>query len=52
VPKQLALQTVRHILTRLCESGVVVCCHKFYPQYLTPARRDIMMDLIVYDQTS
>jgi hypothetical protein len=52
VPKQLALRTVRGILTRLCESGVVVCCHKFYPGYLTPARRDVLMELVVYDETS
>jgi len=52
VPKQLALQTVRRILTRLCEGGVIVCCHKFYPGYLTPARRDVLMDLVVYDETS
>jgi len=52
VPKQLALLTVRSILTRLCESGVVVCCYKFHPGYLTPARSDILMDLVVYDKTS
>lgn len=52
VPKQLAMQTVRLILTRLCASGVVVCCHKFHPQYLTPARRDDLMGLVVYDETS
>ncbi|KAJ7765503.1 hypothetical protein DFH07DRAFT_810851 [Mycena maculata] len=51
VPKQLALQTVRRILTRLCESGVVVCCHKFQPTYLTGTRRDTLMDLVVYERT-
>ncbi|KAJ7695497.1 hypothetical protein B0H17DRAFT_434572 [Mycena rosella] len=40
VPKQLALRTVRHILTRLYESGVVICCHKFQPGYLAATRRD------------
>lgn len=52
VPKQLALQTVRRILTRLCKSGVVLCCYKFHPEYLTPARRDDLMELVVYDRTS
>lgn len=52
VPKQLALRTVRQILTRLCESGVVVCCHKFQPGYLTPTRRDTLMDLVVYERTT
>jgi hypothetical protein len=51
-PKQLALQTVRKILTRLCGGGVMVCCHKFFPGYLTPARRDLLMELVVYDKTS
>ncbi|KAJ7721035.1 hypothetical protein B0H16DRAFT_379531 [Mycena metata] len=50
VPKQLALQTVRAILERLCENGVVVCCHKFQPKYLTPTRRDSLMDLVVYER--
>ncbi|KAJ7679314.1 hypothetical protein DFH06DRAFT_1166297 [Mycena polygramma] len=50
VPKQLALRTVRGILTRLCESGVVVCCHKFQPEYLTATRRDVLMDLVVYER--
>ncbi|KAF8217204.1 hypothetical protein K438DRAFT_1798434 [Mycena galopus ATCC 62051] len=49
VPKQLALRTVRRILTRLHESGVVVCCHKFQPDYLTATRRDMLMDLVVYE---
>ncbi|KAH6723565.1 hypothetical protein BKA61DRAFT_664292 [Leptodontidium sp. MPI-SDFR-AT-0119] len=48
VPKQLAMPTVRGILTRLYESGVVLCCHKFYPEYLTAARKDVLMDLVVY----
>jgi hypothetical protein len=51
-PKQLALQTVRKILTRLCEEAVVVCCHKFFPLYLKPARSDVLMELMVYDETS
>ncbi|QDS71056.1 hypothetical protein FKW77_008646 [Venturia effusa] len=51
-PKQLALATVRNILTRLCAGEVVVCCHKFFPEYLTPARRDELMELAVYDETS
>jgi hypothetical protein len=52
VPKQLALLAVRSILMRLCESGVVVCCYKFHPGYLRPARSDVLMDLVVYDKTS
>ncbi|TVY85111.1 hypothetical protein LSUE1_G000440 [Lachnellula suecica] len=52
VPKQLALETVRNILTKLARSGVVLCCHKFFPLYLKPARRDVLMDLVVYDETS
>jgi ubiquinone/menaquinone biosynthesis C-methylase UbiE len=52
VPKQLALQTVRRILTRLCESGVMVCCHKFQPSYLTETRRDTLMDLVVYERAA
>ncbi|KAL2070942.1 hypothetical protein VTL71DRAFT_13968 [Oculimacula yallundae] len=48
VPKQLAMPTVKAILTRLWESGVVLCCHKFYPEYLTPARKDVLMNLAVY----
>ncbi|TID26399.1 hypothetical protein E2P81_ATG00876 [Venturia nashicola] len=51
-PKQLALPTVRTILTRLCSNSIVVCCHKFFPEYLTPARRDLLMELAVYDETS
>ncbi|RDI81047.1 hypothetical protein Vi05172_g9011 [Venturia inaequalis] len=51
-PKQLALPTVRSILTRLCAESVVVCCHKFFPEYLTPAGRDELMELVVYDETS
>jgi hypothetical protein len=51
-PKQLALPTLRKILTRLCEGGVVVCCHKFFPAYLVPARSDLLMELCVYDGTS
>jgi len=49
VPKQLALGTVRKILTKLCESGVMVCCHKFQPAYLTATRWDSLMDLVVYE---
>lgn len=52
VPKQLALQTVRQIIVRLCESGVVVCCYKYHPDYLRPARQDHLMGLVVYDTTS
>ncbi|KAJ7198387.1 hypothetical protein GGX14DRAFT_470303 [Mycena pura] len=50
VPKQLALKTVRGILTRLWGMGVVVCCHKFQPDYLEPTRRDTLMDLVVYEK--
>jgi SAM-dependent methyltransferase len=50
VPKQLALQTVRRILTQLYDSGVIVCCHKFQPGYLTATRRDTLMDLVVYER--
>lgn len=52
VPKQLALQTVRSILTRLCDGGVTVCCYKYHPLYLRPARSDVLMNLVVYDHTS
>jgi hypothetical protein len=52
VPKQLALPNVRQILTRLCAKGIVVCCYKFQPGYLTPARSDALMELVVYDETS
>jgi len=52
VPKQLALATVRRILTRLCEEGVMVCCYKYQPKYLRPARRNGVMDLCVYDVSS
>ncbi|KAL5400172.1 hypothetical protein PMIN06_000108 [Paraphaeosphaeria minitans] len=48
IPKQLALPTVRRILTQLHENGVVLCCHKFYPEYLTPTRVDAVMNLTVY----
>jgi hypothetical protein len=47
-PKQLALPTLKRILTRLCEGGVVVCCHKFFPTYLVPLRKDLLMELCVY----
>jgi hypothetical protein len=50
VPKQLALKTVRAILTRLWQRGVVVCCHKFQPGYLVATRRDEVMDLVVYEK--
>jgi len=49
VPKQLALKTVRRLLTRLCESGVMVCCHKFQPAYLRATSTDALMDLVVYE---
>lgn len=50
VPKQLNLKTVRGILERLVESGVVVCCHKFQPRYLVESRRDRLMDLVIYEK--
>jgi len=50
VPKQLALRTVRRLLVRLCESGVVICCHKFQPAYLEAKRSDALMDLVVYER--
>lgn len=50
LPKQLALPTVRAILTRLWESGVVVCCHKYHPLYLTGVRFDKLMELVVYER--
>lgn len=52
VPKQLALKTVRQILTKLYESGVMVCCHKFQPSYLKATRTDVLMDLVVYSQSA
>jgi hypothetical protein len=48
LPKQLELKTVRSILTRLWEGGVTVCCHKYQPGYLVPARLDKLMELVVY----
>lgn len=51
VPKQLALKTVRRILTRLYESGIIICCHKFQPSYLEETRRDELMDLVVYSRS-
>jgi hypothetical protein len=51
-PKQLALQTVKKILTRFCGEAVVLCCHKFFPLYLEPAKRDTLMELNMYDETS
>ncbi|CAG8951140.1 hypothetical protein HYFRA_00006538 [Hymenoscyphus fraxineus] len=51
-PKQLALPTVRKILTRFCGSGMVVCCYKYFPLYLKPVSRDLVMDLVVFDETS
>lgn len=50
VPKQLALPTVRRILTRLWEGGVCICCHKFQPTYLTPTRTDELLNLVVYER--
>ncbi|KUJ13482.1 uncharacterized protein LY89DRAFT_158789 [Mollisia scopiformis] len=50
VPKQLALNTVRKLLERLWGSGVVICCHKFQPEYLVATRTDILMDLVVYER--
>lgn len=52
VPKQLALPTVRKILTSLCKRGALVCCYKYHPLYLTAARSDVLMNLVVYDETS
>ena len=53
VPQQLALKTVRTLLMRLCESGVVICCHKFQPACLGAWRlgEDELMDLVVYKCT-
>lgn len=50
VPKQLALPTVRGILEKLVRSGVCVACHKFQPKYLVESRRDVLMDLVVYEK--
>lgn len=50
LPKQLALRNVRAILTRLYDSGVVVCCHKYHPDYLTGVRFNKLMELIVYER--
>ena len=52
LPKQLELQTVRRILTRLWEGGVTVCCYKYQPRYLVPARLDKVMELVVYQRVS
>jgi hypothetical protein len=52
VPKQLALPTVRKILTRLCQEGAMVCCYKYHPLYLKAARSDAVMNLMVYDEGS
>lgn len=30
----------------------MVCCYKYHPKYLTPARCDVLMDLVVYDEGS
>ena len=51
VPKQLALKTVSTLLTRLCKSGVVICCHKFQPACLESGRTgsNDLMDLVVYE---
>jgi SAM-dependent methyltransferase len=49
VPKQLELKTVRALLTRLRESGVMICCHKFQPGYFKATRTDHLMDLVVYE---
>lgn len=51
LPKQLELRTVRSIVTRLWESGVMVCCHKYHPSYLVPTREDKLMELVVYDRS-
>jgi hypothetical protein len=52
VPKQLALPSVRKILTSLCKRGALVCCYKYHPLYLKAARSDELMNLVVYDETS
>jgi SAM-dependent methyltransferase len=52
IPKQLALSTVRRLLERLWDIGVVVCCHKFMPEYLVCSGRDELMSLCVYEKTS
>jgi hypothetical protein len=52
VPRQLALPTLRSILTRLCCAGVTVCCYKYHPLYLKPARSNVLMNLVVYDDSS
>lgn len=51
VPKQLALGTVRLLLEKLCESGVMICCHKFLPGYLEVTRKDELMSLRVYERS-
>lgn len=52
VPRQLALPTLRSILTRLCGEGVTVCCYKYHPLYLKPARSNVLMNLVVYNDSS
>jgi hypothetical protein len=52
VPRQLALPTLQNILTRLCSGGVTVCCYKYHPLYLKPARSNVLMNLVVYDDSS
>lgn len=49
VPKQLALGTVRAILTRLRGAGVVVCAYRYHPLYLEASRVDEVMGLEVYE---
>ena len=49
VPKQLALPTVRAILTRLKAAGVVVCAYRYHPKYLEATRADEVMGLEVYE---
>lgn len=30
---------------------MTVCCHKFQPAYLTGTRHNVLMDLVVYDNS-
>jgi hypothetical protein len=50
VPKQLALKTVRTLLEKLCNQGVLLCAHKFQPDYLDVSGRDEVMDLCIYER--
>jgi len=50
VPGQLALPTVRAILTGLRAAGVVVCAYRYHPKYLDAVRVDEVMGLEVYER--